>query len=38
VTLGAYGSTPTSAPFVAAVAGVVLLSVGGLVMARRRRA
>ena len=37
VTLGAYGSTPTSAPFVAAVAGVVLLSAGGFVMARRRR-
>lgn len=36
VTLGAYGSTPTSAPFLAAVAGVVLLSAGGLVMARRR--
>jgi uncharacterized membrane protein YdjX (TVP38/TMEM64 family) len=36
VTLGAYGSTPTSAPFMAAVAGVVLLSVGGMVMARRR--
>lgn len=36
VTLGAYGSTPTSAPFLAAVAGVVLLSVGGLALARRR--
>lgn len=37
VALGAYGTDPTSWPFVAAVAGLLLLSVGGVVYARRRR-
>jgi uncharacterized membrane protein YdjX (TVP38/TMEM64 family) len=38
VTIGAYGATPGSLPFVLAVAGLAVLAVGGLVAARRGRA
>jgi uncharacterized membrane protein YdjX (TVP38/TMEM64 family) len=38
VTIGAYGATPGSLPFVLAVAGLAVLAAGGLVAARRGRA
>jgi uncharacterized membrane protein YdjX (TVP38/TMEM64 family) len=38
VTIGAYGADPGSAPFLLAVGGLAVLAVGGLVVARRRRA
>lgn len=38
VTIGAYGATPGSAPFLVAVGGLAVLAVGGGVVARRRRA
>jgi uncharacterized membrane protein YdjX (TVP38/TMEM64 family) len=38
VTIGAYGADPGSAPFLLAVGGLAALAVGGLVVARRRRA
>lgn len=37
VTIGAYGSTPGSVPFVLAAGAMVLLTVAGMVAARRRR-
>ncbi|HXV93112.1 MAG TPA: TVP38/TMEM64 family protein [Pseudonocardia sp.] len=37
VTIGAFGATPGSVPFVLALAGLGVLSVAGLVVARRRR-
>jgi uncharacterized membrane protein YdjX (TVP38/TMEM64 family) len=37
-TIGAFGSTPGSLPFLLAVGGLVLLALGGVVAARRRRA
>lgn len=37
VTLGAYGATPGVWPFLLSVAALVLLTVGGLLVARRRR-
>ncbi len=37
VTIGAYGSTPGSVPFVLAAGAMVLLTVAGTVAARRRR-
>jgi uncharacterized membrane protein YdjX (TVP38/TMEM64 family) len=38
VTIGAYGATPGSLPFVLAVAGLAVLAVGGLIAVRRGRA
>jgi uncharacterized membrane protein YdjX (TVP38/TMEM64 family) len=38
VTIGAFGATPGSLPFVLAVAGLVVLAVGGLLATRRRGA
>jgi uncharacterized membrane protein YdjX (TVP38/TMEM64 family) len=37
VTLGAYGATPGSVPFLVALGGLAVLAVVGLVVARRRR-
>ncbi len=37
VTVGAYGAQPGSAPFLIALGGLVVLTVGGLVVSRRRR-
>lgn len=37
VTLGSYGSTPGAWPFLVSAAGLVALSVGGVLVARRRR-
>lgn len=38
VTAGAYGTEPGSAPFLLAVGGLAVLTVGGIVVGRRRRA
>ena len=38
VTLGTYGSTPGAWPFLASAAALVVLSIGGMVAAHRRRA
>ena len=37
VTIGAYGATPGSVPFLLALGGLAVLAVAGLVVARRRR-
>lgn len=38
VTIGAYGATPGSVPFLVALGGLGVLTVGGIAVARRRRA